>query len=131
MRLWLDPDRLTAFNLTPDDVVAAVQSQNMQAALGRIGAAPIAARPAGPAHDQDQGPAEPTPRSSQNIIVRANPDGSVVRVKDVARVELGAKTPDRYQPLQRRAGRRDRHLPVARRQRGPGGRPGPRKSWTS
>src|SRR5205085_12325593 len=40
MRLWLDPDRLTAFNLTPADVVAAVQSQNVQAAVGRIGAAP-------------------------------------------------------------------------------------------
>src|SRR6059058_5803653 len=40
LRLWLDPDRLTAFNLTPADVVAAVQSQNVQAALGRIGAAP-------------------------------------------------------------------------------------------
>ena len=43
LRLWLDPDRLTAFNLTPADVVTAVQSQNVQAALGRIGAAPIAA----------------------------------------------------------------------------------------
>src|SRR5579872_1731265 len=41
LRLWLDPDRLTAFNLTPADVIAAVQSQNVQAALGRIGAAPI------------------------------------------------------------------------------------------
>src|SRR5499425_1779483 len=40
LRLWLDPDRLTAFNLTPADVVAAVQAQNVQAALGRIGAAP-------------------------------------------------------------------------------------------
>src|SRR5206468_1771067 len=43
LRLWLDTDRLTAFNLTPSDVVAAVQSQNVQAALGRIGAAPTAA----------------------------------------------------------------------------------------
>src|SRR5262249_55414924 len=40
LRLWLDPDRLAAFNLTPADVIAAVQSQNVQAALGRIGAAP-------------------------------------------------------------------------------------------
>ena len=44
LRLWLDPDRLTAFNLTPADVVAAVQSQNVQAALGRIGAAPTPQR---------------------------------------------------------------------------------------
>ena len=53
MRLWLDPDRLTAFNLTPADVVTAVQSQNVQAALGRIGAAPTPQRPAVAAHHQD------------------------------------------------------------------------------
>ena len=41
LRIWLDPDRLTALNLTPNDVIAAVQSQNVQAALGRIGAAPV------------------------------------------------------------------------------------------
>ena len=40
LRLWLDTDRLTAFNLTPSDIVSAIQSQNVQAALGRIGAAP-------------------------------------------------------------------------------------------
>src|SRR5262249_10941224 len=40
LRIWLDPDRLTELNLTPTDVIAAVQSQNVQAALGRIGAAP-------------------------------------------------------------------------------------------
>ena len=68
----------------------------MQAALGRIGAAPIAERSAIPAHHQDQGPADRARTSSANIIVRANPDGSVVRVKDVARVDLGAKTQDRY-----------------------------------
>src|SRR3954454_2412665 len=44
LRLWLDPDRLTAFNLTPADVVAAVQSQNIQAAVGRIGSAPTSER---------------------------------------------------------------------------------------
>src|SRR5689334_9450097 len=41
LRIWLDPDRLTGFRLTPDDVIAAVLSQNRQAALGRIGAAPV------------------------------------------------------------------------------------------
>src|SRR5207249_7437556 len=41
LRIWLDPDRLTELNLTPNDVIAAVQSQNIQAALGRVGAAPI------------------------------------------------------------------------------------------
>ena len=91
MRLWLDPDRLTAFNLTPADVVAAVQSQNVQAAVGRIGAAPT------PQHQQLQLTITTKGRLTraeqfENIIVRANPDGSLVRVKDVARVDLGAKT---------------------------------------
>src|SRR5205085_12366927 len=95
MRLWLDPDRLTAFNLTPADVVAAVQSQNVQAAVGRIGSAPT------PQQQQVQLTITTQGRLThsdefQNIIVRANPDGSVVRVKDVARVDLGAKTQERY-----------------------------------
>jgi HAE1 family hydrophobic/amphiphilic exporter-1 len=95
LRLWLDPDRLTAYNLTPNDVVAAVQTQNVQAALGRIGSAPT------PRLQQVQLTIKTEGRLSRpeefaNIIVRANPDGSVVRVKDIARVELGAKTLERY-----------------------------------
>ena len=95
LRLWLDPDRLTAFNLTPNDVVAAVQSQNIQAALGRIGSAPT------PHLQQVQLTIKTEGRLSHpeefaNIVVRSNPDGSVVRVKDVARIELGAKTLERY-----------------------------------
>src|SRR5437667_6982910 len=95
LRLWLDPDRLASFNLTPADVVAAVQSQNVQAALGRIGAAPS------PQSQQLQLTITTEGRLTRtdefdNIIVRANPDGSVVRVKDVARVDLGAKTQERY-----------------------------------
>src|SRR5580700_7780844 len=94
MRLWLDPDRLTAYSLTPADVVSAVQSQNIQAAVGRIGAAPT------PEHQQIQLTITTEGRLTsteefENIIVRANPDGSVVRVKDVARVDLGAKTEER------------------------------------
>jgi HAE1 family hydrophobic/amphiphilic exporter-1 len=95
LRLWVDPDRLTGFNLTPADVVAAVQSQNVQAALGRIGAAPT------PQQQQIQLTITTQGRLSRtdefdNIVVRANPDGSVVRVKDVARADLGAKTQERY-----------------------------------
>ena len=58
LRIWLDPDRLTELNLTPNDVIAAVQSQNIQAALGRVGAAPIRKRAAGPNQHQDHGPAD-------------------------------------------------------------------------
>src|SRR5438105_1136863 len=95
LRLWLDPDRLAAFRLTPADVIAAVQSQNVQAALGRIGAAPS------PQSQQLQLTITTEGRLTRtdefdNIVLRANPDGSVVRVKDVARVDLGAKTQDRY-----------------------------------
>src|SRR5712671_3149421 len=95
LRLWVDPDRLTGFNLTPADVVAAVQSQNVQAALGRIGAAPT------PQQQQIQLTITTQGRLSRtdefdNIVVRANPDGSVVRMKDVARADLGAKTQERY-----------------------------------
>src|SRR6266567_2530948 len=95
LRLWLDTDRLTAFNLTPSDVVAAIQSQNVQAAIGRIGAAPT------PQAQQFQLTIKTQGRLTQpdqfdNIVVRANPDGSVVRVKDVARADLGAKSQERY-----------------------------------
>ena len=95
LRLWLDPDRLTAFNLAPSDVVTAVQGQNVQAALGRIGSAPV------PLAQQLQLTIKTQGRLTKaeefgNIVVRANPDGSIVRVKDVARVDLGAKTQERY-----------------------------------
>src|SRR5881275_2360346 len=95
LRLWLDPDRLTGLNLTPADVVAAVQSQNVQAALGRIGSAPTPQRQQIQLTISTQGRLSRT-EEFDNIVVRANPDGSVVRVKDVARADLGAKTQERY-----------------------------------
>jgi hydrophobic/amphiphilic exporter-1 (mainly G- bacteria), HAE1 family len=94
MRLWLDPDRMTAFNLTPADVVAAVQSQNIQAAVGRIGSAPTPDRQQLQLTITTEGRLTSTDEFDQ-IIVRANPDGSVVRIRDVARVDLGAKTQER------------------------------------
>ena len=95
LRLWLDPDKLTALSLTPDDVVAAVQRQNIQAALGRIGSAPTPRLQQTQLTIKTEGRLTST-KEFENIIVRANPDGSVVRVKDVARTELGAKTLERY-----------------------------------
>src|SRR3974390_572872 len=75
LRIWLDPDRLTELNLTPGDVISAVQSQNIQAALGRVGAAPIT--------DQQQTQISITtrgrltrPEEFAAIVLRANPDGS-------------------------------------------------------
>ena len=98
MRIWYFTDRLTALNLTPSDVVNAIRSQNVQAAVGRIGAQPIS-------DDVDQqynlttkGRLTDTAEFEQ-IIIRANPDGSIVRVKDVARVDLGAKSSDTFTRL--------------------------------
>ncbi|MBR2817572.1 MAG: multidrug efflux RND transporter permease subunit [Reyranella sp.] len=95
LRLWLDPDKLTSYNLTPADVVTAVQGQNLQAALGRIGAAPAPRGQQLQLTIKTEGRLT-APEEFQNIVVRANPDGSVVRVKDVARVDMGAKTRERF-----------------------------------
>ncbi|HEX8738937.1 MAG TPA: multidrug efflux RND transporter permease subunit, partial [Casimicrobiaceae bacterium] len=90
MRIWLNPDRLAQLKLTPTDVINAVNEQNAQFAAGKIGAAPS------PAEQQlvytitTQGRLT-TAKEFERIILRANPDGSIVRLADVARVELGSK----------------------------------------
>ena len=91
MRVWLDPDRLTGLGLTPTDVTDAIQSQNIQAAVGRVGAAPLSSDQQLQLTITTQGRLT-TVEEFGNIVVRANPDGSVVRVRDVARVEIGAQT---------------------------------------
>jgi multidrug efflux pump len=95
LRIWLDPDRLTELNLTPSDVIAAVQSQNIQAALGRVGAAPVNPDQQVQINIKTKGRLT-QPEEFANIVLRANPDGSVTRVRDVARVEMSAKSQDRY-----------------------------------
>ena len=95
LRIWLDPDRLTELNLTANDVIAAVQSQNVQAALGRVGAAPAASEQQVQINIKTKGRLA-QPEEFARIILRANPDGSVVRVDDVARIEMGARSQDRY-----------------------------------
>ncbi len=93
MRVWFDADRLTNLKLTPSDVVAAIQSQNLQAAVGRVGAEPTANSTEFQFNLQTKGRLV-TPAEFGNIIIRANPDGSVLRLRDVARVELGALSQD-------------------------------------
>src|SRR5215467_206146 len=95
LRIWLDPDRLTELNLTPNDVISAVQGQNIQAALGRVGAAPITTEQQVQINIKTKGRLT-QPDEFAAIILRANPDGSVIRIKDVARVEMSAKSQDRY-----------------------------------
>src|SRR5271156_6420554 len=94
LRIWLDPDRLTELNLTPNDVIQAVQSQNIQAALGRIGSAPISNEQQVQINLKTKGRLT-RPDEFAGIVLRANPDGSVVRIDDIPRFEMGARTQDR------------------------------------
>ena len=93
MRIWFDSKRLTNLNLTPADVIAAIQSQNVVAPVGRIGARPASGDVQFQLNVQTQGRLT-TPAQFGNIVVRANQDGSTLRVRDVARVELGAQNVD-------------------------------------
>lgn len=100
MRLWLQPEKLDAYHLTPNDVRQAVRAQNVELATGEIGQAPAA---------RGQQISAPiivpsrlsTPEEFGEILVRTLPNGAAVRVKDVARVELGAQT---YEILSRKDG---------------------------
>src|SRR3954469_23958788 len=91
MRIWVDPDQLASLGLTASDVMTAVAQQNVQAAAGQIGQPPSAPGQQVQYTVQVQGRLS-TPEEFAAIIVRANPDGSFVRVGDVARVELGSQT---------------------------------------
>ncbi len=90
MRLWLKPEKLHAYNLAPGDVIKAVRAQNAQLATGELGQAPAAAGQQLNAVIVTRGRLQ-TPEEFGEVIVRAQPDGSTLRVKDVARVELGAE----------------------------------------
>lgn len=88
MRIWLNPPQMASYNITPQEVMAAIQDQNMDAAPGRFG----------------EGSDETfeyiikykgkmnRPEEYENMIIRANPDGSLLKLKDVARIELGSFT---------------------------------------
>ena len=93
MRVWVNSDRLTSFGLTPNDIVAALQAQNIQAAVGRIGAQPALPDQQFQLNLQTKGRLV-TEEEFGAVVVRANPDGSFVRVRDVARVELAARLSD-------------------------------------
>jgi hydrophobe/amphiphile efflux-1 (HAE1) family protein len=101
MRIWLDPGKLNTYKVAPSDVVAALQAQNAQVTVGQLGGTP--------AVDGQQLNATivaqerlQTPEQFRDIILRSNPDGSVLRLGDVARVELGS---DSYSVISRYNGR--------------------------
>ncbi|HEX2163475.1 MAG TPA: efflux RND transporter permease subunit [Thermoanaerobaculia bacterium] len=91
MRVWLDPDKLASYRLTPSDAMAAVAEQNSQSTGGALGDRPLAEGSELNAPILTQGRFS-TAEEFSSIILRANPDGSVVRLGDVARVELGAQS---------------------------------------
>ena len=93
MRIWLNLDRMASLDITPADVVNAINSQNTQAAVGRVGAAPLVPEVEFQLNISTQGRLT-TVEEFNNIIVRATPDGGVVRIKDIARAELGSKSAD-------------------------------------
>ena len=95
MRLWLNPDRMTNLNLTTTDIATAVREQNGQFAAGRIGQAPNYDPVALTFPVITQGRLE-EPKEFENIILRSNPDGSRVMLKDVGRAELGAQSYDLF-----------------------------------
>ena len=87
-------DNHAGLNLTTGDIINAIQSQNIQAAVGRIGARPISDDQQLQLNIQTKGRLS-SPEEFANIAVRTNPDGSVRRLGDVARLELGAANLDR------------------------------------
>jgi hydrophobe/amphiphile efflux-1 (HAE1) family protein len=93
MRIWFDINRLTSLNLVPADIIAVIKSQNVQAAVGRIGARPTADVTQFQLSVQTQGRLT-TPEEFGEIVIRANPDGSVLRIRDIARTEMGAANAD-------------------------------------
>ncbi len=93
MRIWLDPNKLETYARATTDIVAAIQAQNAQVAVGQLGGTPAVPgqqlNATITAHDRLQ-----TADQFRDIVVRANPDGSVLKLGDVARVELGAENYD-------------------------------------
>jgi hydrophobe/amphiphile efflux-1 (HAE1) family protein len=98
MRAWIRTDRLTGLGLTAADIINAIQAQNVQAAVGRIGARPISDDQQLQLNIQTKGRLSSVAEFNE-IVVRTNPDGSVLRLKDVARLELGAANLDRETSL--------------------------------
>lgn len=101
MRIWVKPDLLAKLGLTVPDLVRAVQQQNTVNPSGQVGAEPAPKGKETTYTVRSQGRLE-TPEEFGQVVVRSNPDGSVVRLSDVARIELGAQN---YQQLARFGGK--------------------------
>jgi len=93
MRVWLRPDRMASLGITPSDIQNALNEQNAQSPAGRVGAEPAPPGQQSTFNVRTLGLLK-DPKEFAEIIVRSNPDGSQVKIKDVGRVELGAQTYD-------------------------------------
>jgi HAE1 family hydrophobic/amphiphilic exporter-1 len=93
MRVWLDPDKLTKYGMTSDDVVLALRAYNVEVSAGQLGGAPAVPGQRLNASMLVQSLLK-TPEEFAAVPLRTNPDGSVVKVKDVGRTELGTEIPD-------------------------------------
>src|SRR5215468_3254275 len=91
MRLWVKPDQLAKLGITVPDIISAVQKQNTVNPAGQVGGEPIPSGQKFTYTVRAQGRLQ-TPEEFGEIVVRADPDGSFVRVKDISRIELGAQT---------------------------------------
>jgi len=101
MRIWLNPDKLTAYRLTPSDVVAAIRTQNAQVSAGQLAAQPIQPDIALNATITSQSRMS-TAEEFRDIVLKSTSDGATVYLKDVARVELGQQN---YTSISRLNGR--------------------------
>ena len=115
MRIWLRPDRLAQLRLTTGDIARAINEQNAQFAAGKVGQAPTGGAQEMVYTITTQGRLA-DPRQFEEIILRANPDGSTLRLKDVGRVELGSKDYDFIGRVNGKIRHAGGHLPAARRQ---------------
>ena len=91
MRIWMNPERLAALGLTTTDIASAIRGQNIQASVGQLGAPPFESAAQFQYTLQAKGRLK-TVEEFEYIIVRANADGSFLRLRDVARIELGSQT---------------------------------------
>ena len=91
MRIWLDPDKMARLAITADDIISAVQEQNLQAPAGQVGQPPASSGQQFQLTVRVKGRLS-EPEEFGNIIIKANPDGSNVHIRDVARVEMGSKS---------------------------------------
>src|SRR6185312_16012116 len=89
MRVWIDPNKAAALDLTAGEIVAALRAQNVQVAAGTLGQPPYATGKAFQLNVETQGRLT-DPDQFANVVIRTDADGRQVRVSDVARVELGA-----------------------------------------